>query len=75
MRAKRLECAQLAAAFGCVTPLESAGKPDALQTLRANVTRLQITESFESEYARVGMRSYCLRRKGRQLLGEKWCPG
>jgi hypothetical protein len=33
-RAKRLECAQLAAALGCLTSTESAGKPDALQTLR-----------------------------------------
>jgi hypothetical protein len=29
-----MECAQLAAALGCPTSTESAGKPDALQTLR-----------------------------------------
>jgi hypothetical protein len=33
-RAKRLECVQLAAALGWLTSAESAGKPDALHTLR-----------------------------------------
>jgi hypothetical protein len=33
-RAKRLECVQLAAALVTLAITESAGKPDALQTLR-----------------------------------------
>jgi hypothetical protein len=32
--AKRLECAELAPAFEGASPLQSAGKPGALQTLR-----------------------------------------
>jgi len=38
--AKRLECAELAPAFERVRPFESAGKPGALQTLRAVRLRL-----------------------------------
>jgi hypothetical protein len=49
-RAKRLECAELAPAFGCAAPSKSASKLAALQTLRA--VRLRPCRAGESEPAR-----------------------